>query len=104
MSAQPQHLAALAHANEHRLARAAVKAQLRSKSITLLDALAEPCCATATLYAMLAAQCRWGDRRTMKFLANLGNEWRTPISATRRVQDLTEREISVLRRALEGRT
>jgi hypothetical protein len=94
----------LVEANNVRLARATVRRKLKTREMTLLEALAEPCCASATLYSLLASQFRWREIKASKFLGELGNDWRTPISSARLVRDLTEREISVLRRALEGRT
>lgn len=93
--------AALKRANETRCARSAVRWQIRAGELSVIEALSRPCCATATLYSLLAAQWRWGDRKTIAFFSSLANRWQTPISATRRVEDLTEREVDVLRRALE---
>jgi hypothetical protein len=99
-----QRRAAIKRACAVRDERVAIRRQLRAGTKTVGDILTEPCCATATLYQMLVAQYRWGDRRAIEFLSKLGNDWRTPISPMRKLQDLTERQIEVLRRALEGRT
>lgn len=98
-----QRRAAIQRAHVVRDERVAIRQQLRAGTKTVADILTEPCCATATLYSMLVAQRRWGDRRAIEFMSKLSNHWRTPISPMRKLRDLTEREVAVLRRALEGR-
>lgn len=97
-----QYMDALGKANETRLARAETKRQIRAGEKTVFDAITKPCFAKATFASLLAAQRRWGPRRTTRFLTRLSWE-QVFISEFRLVQDLTEREIEVLRRALEGR-
>lgn len=97
-------MAALANANEVRLARRAIRRKLFNGEIGMLEALRERCCATATVYSMLIAQRRWGDRRTLRFLREMGNVLGGEVLASRQVCQLTERQVEAIVSALGERT
>lgn len=97
-----QHMDALAHANEIRLARAVIKAKLRSGEISVLDAFDAPCCARMTVYALLSSQWRWGPARVIKLFSGLNREG-VHIGMSKQVCELTERQRQVLERALSPR-
>jgi hypothetical protein len=87
---QPQHMMALAHANQIRLARAAMK---RSIKAGMLDAaeVFKSCpneVATMTVSELLCSQQRWGKARARKFLTPLAiNENRALGKLTLRQRD-----------------
>lgn len=88
----PQHMQALAKANEVRLARAGVKRQIAHRELTVAAVILEPpaCCMSMTMAELLCSQWRWGTDTTSKFLAKI----RMP--ETKTVGSLTPRQ----RRAL----
>lgn len=90
----PQHLQALAVANERRLAAVAVKNELAADDITLAEALDDPRSGSLTIVALLGAQHRWGGVRAGKLLAGLR------IHERKRVRDLTMRQRGVIVRAV----
>lgn len=77
---------ALAVANEIRLARAKVKGKIRRGEQSLADALAEDCVQTMSLFGLLRAQPRWGDRRAAVFCEALG------VSEVKPIGGLTDRQ------------
>lgn len=95
MSAQS--LAALERANEVRLDRAAIKGQIRGGEISVASIVDETPASieTMTVGKLLAAQHRWGVKRTRRFLSYLA------ISENRTVGHLTERQRGLLIGALE---
>lgn len=91
----PQHLRALAAANETRLARAAVKRDMRSGSVSAADALDLPCVQSMRVLDLLAAQYRWGPARARQVLR------RAMCSDALLVGALTDRQRAELREACE---
>lgn len=93
----PQHMQALAHANRIRLARAALKRQVRGGDIGAADVV-RTCpfeVETMTVSELLRAQQRWGRTRARKFLASLA------LNENRQIGRLTERQRGMLARELE---
>ena len=69
----PQHMQALAHANEIRLARAALKREINAGNETAADVVRD-CPSeveTMTVSELLRSQRRWGRTRVRKFLIPL---------------------------------
>jgi hypothetical protein len=91
-AAPPQHLRALARANEVRLARAALKRSIGSRETRVAEVVDDvPWEAeTMTLSELLTAQPRWGRTRTRKLLGSLG------LSENKRLGTLTDRQRSLL--------
>lgn len=73
-------------ANEVRLARSQVFADLKNGKVTLAQAFEHEALRTAQIYKVLRARHRWGEERVRRLLVRLG------ISETREVQFLTERQ------------
>ena len=90
MTALSNRLLALDEANRVRYARGHAKRELAAGAITLADALDLECVQSMTVHALVAAQRRWGVRRSSRLLEDLR------ISETRRVRALTVRERSAL--------
>ena len=93
----PQHMQALAHANRIRLARAALKRQVRSGDANAADVV-RACpfeVETMTVSELLRSQQRWGRTRSRKFLASLA------LNENRQLGRLTERQRGMLARELE---
>lgn len=84
----PQHLTALARANEVRLARAELKRRVMRGEVSaveiILDAPWEA--ATMTVSDLLQAQHRWGLTRCRKFLQGI------PLSENKTIGSLTVRQ------------
>ena len=97
-AALPQHLRALARANEVRLARAALKRSVASRETGVVEVISEvPWEAeTMNLSELLTAQPRWGRTRTRKLLGSLG------LSENKRIGTLTERQRTLLVERLGG--
>lgn len=97
-AAPPQHLRALARANEVRLARAALKRSIASRETGVAEVVREvPWEAeTMTLSELLTAQPRWGRTRTRKLLGSLG------LSENKRLETLTDRQRTLLVERLSG--
>jgi hypothetical protein len=94
----PQHLRALARANEVRLARAELKRQVGDGEITAAHVILE-CpweAASMTVSDLLTSQRRWGTTRCRKLLASV------PMSENKTVGSMTERQRQALGRLLEG--
>ena len=94
----PQHLRALARANEVRLARAALKRSIAAREVNVATVIAEvPWEAeTMNLSELLTAQQRWGRTRTRKLLGSLG------LSENKRIGTLTQRQRALLVERLRG--
>ncbi len=94
----PQHLRALARANEVRLARAELKRQVADGEISAAHVILE-CpweAASMTVSDLLTSQRRWGSTRCRKLLQSI------PISENKTVGSMTERQREALARLLEG--
>lgn len=84
----PQHLRALARANEVRLARAELKRQVHAGEVSAADVILASAweAESMTVADLLMAQRRWGHTRCRTFLQ------RIPISETKTVGSMTERQ------------
>jgi hypothetical protein len=94
----PQHLQALARANEVRLARAELKRQVADGEISAAHVILE-CpweAASMTVSDLLTSQRRWGSTRCRKLLASI------PMSENKAIGSMTERQRQALSRLLEG--
>jgi hypothetical protein len=94
----PQHLRALARANEVRLARAELKRQVADGEISAAHVILE-CpweAASMTVSDLLTSQRRWGSTRCRKVLATV------PMSENKTVGSMTERQRTALAALLEG--
>jgi hypothetical protein len=94
----PQHLRALARANEVRLARAELKRQVADGEISAAHVILE-CpweAASMTVSDLLTSQRRWGSTRCRKLLASI------PMSENKTVGSMTERQRQALGGLLEG--
>jgi hypothetical protein len=94
----PQHLRALARANEVRLARAELKRQVAEGEISAAHVILE-CpweAASMTVADLLTSQRRWGTTRCRKLLQSV------PMSENKTVGSMTERQRQALAAMLEG--
>jgi hypothetical protein len=94
----PQHLRALARANEVRLARAELKRQIAEGEISAAHVILE-CpweAASMTVSDLLTSQRRWGSTRCRKLLQSI------PMSENKTVGSMTERQRQALGGLLEG--
>lgn len=84
----PQHLRALARANEVRLARAELKRRVAEGEITAADVIQRSPweAQTMTVADLLMSQRRWGRTRCRKFLQSI------PLSENKTVGSMTERQ------------
>ena len=101
----PQHMRALAHANEIRLARAALKRSIAAGMVDAAEVVRE--CPSEvdsmTVGELLRSQRRWGRTRARKFLFSLAlNENRELGRLTARQRDLLANELESKRPALIG--
>ena len=95
----PQHMQALAHANEIRLARAAIKRSIKAGRVSAA-AIVRECpdeVSTMTISELLCSQQRWGRARARKFLSPLA------VNENRELGKLTERQRGEMARRLELR-
>ncbi|MFT4036261.1 MAG: hypothetical protein QM679_11870 [Patulibacter sp.] len=96
-AAEPQHLHALARANEIRLARATMKREIASGQRSAAEVLME--CpreiARMEIGELLTCQRRWGTQRTRRLLATI------PVAETKLVGTLTERQRRAIADALD---
>lgn len=94
---QPQHMAALAKANQTRLKRADIKKKLKTGQLSIVDLLKNPPqeIENATLFELLMSIRRWGRLRTLTLLASL------PISEDKKIGTLTDRQKKQLIRLLK---
>jgi hypothetical protein len=94
----PQHLRALARANEVRLARAELKRQVAEGEISAAHVILE-CpweAASMTVSDLLTSQRRWGSTRCRKLLQSV------PMSENKTVGSMTERQRNALAGLLDG--
>jgi hypothetical protein len=99
-AALPQHMQALAHANEVRLARAALKRSVASGEVEAAE-IVRDCpwqVESMTVGELLRSQRRWGRTRARKFLFSLA------LNENRELGRLTARQRLVLAQALEAKT
>jgi hypothetical protein len=93
----PQHMQALAHANRIRLARAALKREVRAGDANAADVVRK--CPfeveTMTVSELLRSQQRWGRTRARKFLSSLA------LNENRQLGRLTDRQRQLLANELE---
>lgn len=84
----PQHLRALARANEVRLARAELKRQVHAGEVSAADVILASAweAESMTVADLLMAQRRWGHTRCRTFLQ------RIPMSETKTVGSMTDRQ------------
>ncbi len=88
----PQHMQALARANETRLARAILKRRVAAGEVGVGEVILTcPWEATSmTIAELLTSQRRWGTSRCSKFLAGIG------MPETKTVGSMTERQRALL--------
>jgi hypothetical protein len=92
VSAEPQHLRALEHANRVRLARAELKRSVASGQVQVADVVLE-CpweAQSMELSELLMSQRRWGRERCRRLLLSLG------IPENKQVGTLTDRQRAAL--------
>ncbi len=97
-AAEPQHLHALARANEIRLARASTKRAIAAGEVLVSDLLLE-CPAELErmeIGELISCQRRWGGQRTRRLLSTV------PVVETKLVGALTERQRRAIADALAG--
>ncbi|MBJ7470423.1 MAG: hypothetical protein JHD16_03945 [Solirubrobacteraceae bacterium] len=97
-AAEPQHLHALARANEIRLARASTKRAIASGEVLVADVLLD-CPAEIQrmeIGELISCQRRWGGQRTRRLLSTV------PVVETKLVGALTERQRRAIADALTG--
>jgi hypothetical protein len=95
----PQHMAALARANEVRLARAQLKREIGSGQRAILEVIRE-CpweAESMSVSELLCSQRRWGRARSRKLINSL------QLSETKRLGTFTQRQRDLLAAALEAR-
>lgn len=96
----PQHLRALARANQVRLARAGLKRAISRGDTDAADVIR--CCpweaVTMPVVELLISQRRWGPTRAREFLGPLS------IGEDKKLGTLTERQRRVVARELEQRS
>ena len=98
MAPAPQHMRALARANEVRLARADLKRRISQGEVGVAEVvLASPWEAESmTISDLLMSQRRWGTTRCRKLLQNI------PMSENKTVGSMTERQRRALASLLDG--
>ena len=98
-SSDPQHLQALARANQVRLARAALKRAIAGGEVSVAEVVVEAPweSKTMSISELLASQHRWGRTRSRKFLSALG------LGENKRVKTLTARQRGLVATALQAR-
>ena len=96
---EPQHMQALAKANEVRLARAALKRQVASGQRSAIEVIRDCPWETRsmTIGELLASQRRWGRARARKLVVPLR------MSENKELGTLTERQRGILAKALEDK-
>lgn len=92
MTALPQHMQALAHANDVRLKRAALRRDIAANLADVPGVLADTpdYAQTMAILDLLMAQRRWGRQRSRRLLAVAG------VGEMRYLRDLTERQRRVI--------
>jgi hypothetical protein len=98
-SSDPQHLQALARANQVRLARAALKRAIAGGEVSVAEVVVKAPweSRTMSISELLASQHRWGRTRSRKFLSALG------LGENKRVKTLTDRQRGLVATALRAR-
>ena len=96
----PQHMQALARANEVRLARADLKRRVMDGETTAADVILESPweAETMSVAELLMSQHRWGHTRARRFLATV------PISETKTIGSMTARQRHSLAELLGAQT
>ena len=97
-AAEPQHLHALARANEIRLARASTKRAIAAGEVTVAEVLLE-CPAEVErmeIGELISCQRRWGGQRTRRLLGTV------PVVETKLIGALTERQRLAIADALSS--
>lgn len=94
----PQHLRALAKANEVRLARAELKRRVLAGDLSAAEVILESSweAESMTVADLLMAQKRWGHTRCRTFLQ------RVPLSETKTIGSMTDRQRNAVAAMLEG--
>jgi hypothetical protein len=94
----PQHLRALARANEIRLARAELKRRVLEQEVSVAEIVLDPPAEAEnmTVADLLMSQKRWGHTRCRKFLAAI------PMSEAKTVGAMTERQRRAVAEALDA--
>lgn len=94
----PQHMQALARANEVRLARAALKREIAAGKRTVVEVIEEVPWETESMSLMelLTSQRSWGRTRARKFLSGL------MLAENKRLGSLTARQRMLLIQELEN--
>jgi hypothetical protein len=94
----PQHLRALARANEVRLARAELKRQVADGEVSAAHVILDhpPEAASMTVADLLTSQRRWGTTRCRKVLASV------PVSENKTIGSMTDRQRTALATLLDG--
>lgn len=92
----PQHLRALARANEVRLARAELKRRVLEGELSVAEVVldAPPEAETMTLADLLLSQRRWGHTRCRKLLQAI------PMTESKTIGSMTERQRQAVADAL----
>jgi hypothetical protein len=95
----PQHMRALARANQVRLARAALKRAVARGEISVAELILDSPweAESMTISELLRSQSRWGRKRARKFLSRLGLTENKPVGT------LTQRQRRLLAAALEAK-
>ena len=94
----PQHLRALARANEIRLARAELKRRVLEHEVSVAEIVLDPPAEAEnmTVADLLMSQKRWGHTRCRKFLAAI------PMSEAKTVGAMTERQRRAVAESLDA--
>jgi hypothetical protein len=104
---QPLHLAHLQVAHRVRLGQCAVKRAMAAHELSIEAALVDPRARGMSVYALLAAQWRWGEHRAVRALGEVGEilwgEGAPPMSPYRLVGVLSARERAAIAQACKPR-
>ena len=94
----PQHLRALARANQVRLARAELKRRIGAGRLSAVEVIrtCPPEAEGMTVTELLTSQRRWGQNRALRVLAEI------PVSETKTLGSMTERQRRALDELLAG--
>lgn len=94
----PQHLRALSRANEVRLARAELKRRVATGEVSASEVIMQAPWEASSMAVsdLLMSQRRWGHQRCRKVLDQI------PVSETKTVGSLTERQRNALAELLGG--
>jgi len=98
MTARAKSMMALQIANVARSNVARAKRELGQRRRTLEDVLRDPACESARVLAILAAQPYWGPVKAGGLMDQL------KIHASRRVGELTDRQIALIAKSAQLRT